>query len=166
MKKIDRSSKVRTGFHQAKWDEPVIFELSRPGERGILVPQAAEAVKRAKALGFRTVLATNPIFPAVATESRVRWAGLQPEDFALITTYEDTRHCKPNPDYYRDILERLRLSPEECLMVGNDATEDLAAASAGLEVFLLTDCLINREGKDLTPYPHGGFEELLAYLER
>lgn len=129
-------------------------------------PQAAEAVKRAKALGFRTVLATNPIFPAVATESRVRWAGLQPEDFALITTYEDTRHCKPNPDYYRDILERLRLSPEECLMVGNDATEDLAAASAGLEVFLLTDCLINREEKDLTPYPHGGFEELLAYLER
>ena len=46
MKKIDRSSKVRTGFHQAKWDEPVIFELSRPGERGILVPQAAEAVKK------------------------------------------------------------------------------------------------------------------------
>ena len=40
MKKIDRSSKVRTGFHQAKWDEPVIFELSRAGERGILVPQA------------------------------------------------------------------------------------------------------------------------------
>ena len=36
MKKIDRSSKVRTGFHQAKWDEPVIFELSRAGERGIL----------------------------------------------------------------------------------------------------------------------------------
>ena len=40
-------------------------------------------------------------------------------------------------------------------MVGNDATEDLAAASAGLEVFLLTDCLINREGKDLTPAPSG-----------
>ena len=37
MKKIDRSSKVRTGFHQAKWDEPVIFELTKPGERGILV---------------------------------------------------------------------------------------------------------------------------------
>ena len=40
MKKIDRSSKVRTGFHQAKWDEPVIFELSRSGERGILVNKA------------------------------------------------------------------------------------------------------------------------------
>jgi len=25
-------------FHQAKWDEPVIFELSRAGERGIIMP--------------------------------------------------------------------------------------------------------------------------------
>lgn len=127
-------------------------------------PQAAEAVARIRAMGCRTVLATNPIFPEVATRSRVRWAGLEPEDFVLITTYEHTRHCKPNPDYYRDILDQLGLSPEECLMVGNDATEDLAAAEAGLRVFLLTDCLINREGKDLAAYPHGGFPELLAYL--
>jgi len=26
-------------FHQAKWDEPIIFELSREGQRGILVPE-------------------------------------------------------------------------------------------------------------------------------
>ncbi len=44
MKRIDRSSKVRTNFHQAKWDEPIIFELSTPGERGISVPKAARAV--------------------------------------------------------------------------------------------------------------------------
>jgi glycine dehydrogenase subunit 2 len=25
-------------FHQARWDEPVIFELTQPGQRGILVP--------------------------------------------------------------------------------------------------------------------------------
>ena len=54
MKKIDRSSKVRTGFHQAKWDEPVIFELSKHGERGILVnkadPKVAEAVEGVNAL--------------------------------------------------------------------------------------------------------------------
>ncbi len=27
-------------FHQARWDEPVVLELSRPGERGVLVPAA------------------------------------------------------------------------------------------------------------------------------
>ena len=47
MKKIDRSSKVRTGFHQAKWDEPVIFELTKPGERGILVTKANPEVQKA-----------------------------------------------------------------------------------------------------------------------
>ncbi len=33
-------------FHQARWDEPVIFELSRPGQRGILVPQVEDEIKQ------------------------------------------------------------------------------------------------------------------------
>ena len=32
-------------FHQAKWDEPIIFELSSPGQRGILVPEVEEEIK-------------------------------------------------------------------------------------------------------------------------
>ena len=47
MKRIDRSNKIRTGFHQAKWDEPIIFELSTPGERGVSVPKACTAVAEA-----------------------------------------------------------------------------------------------------------------------
>lgn len=43
MKRINRNYKVRN-FHQAKWDEPIIFELSKKGERGVLVPQAEEEV--------------------------------------------------------------------------------------------------------------------------
>ena len=29
-------------FHQASWNEPIIYELSVPGERGVLVPQVSE----------------------------------------------------------------------------------------------------------------------------
>lgn len=36
--------------------------------------------------------------------------------------------------------QRVRLSPEECLMVGNDAQEDMIAETTGMKVFLLTDC--------------------------
>ena len=50
-------------------------------------PAAAEAVRRIQAMGLRTVLATNPLFPSVATESRIRWVGLEPADFELYTTY-------------------------------------------------------------------------------
>ena len=127
-------------------------------------PKAAEAVRLAKEIGFRVVLATNPIFPAVATESRIRWAGLTPADFELYTTYENIGFCKPNPSYYLEITSRLNVTPEECLMVGNDVTEDMAAKSAGMEVFLLTDCLINREGKDIAKYRHGDFDRLLGFL--
>ena len=128
-------------------------------------PEAVKTVASIKASGLRVVLATNPIYPAIATENRIRWAGFQPEDFELYTTYEDFRHCKPNPAYYQDILDRLGLKPEECLMVGNDAEEDLAAAKLGIHVFLLPKWLINRRGRDISSIPQGDFEDLLRHID-
>lgn len=55
MKRIDRSEKVRVGFHQAKWDEPIIYELSTPGERGILVPKASAQVAQEVGDGFSSI---------------------------------------------------------------------------------------------------------------
>ncbi|MGM9619530.1 MAG: HAD family hydrolase [Oscillospiraceae bacterium] len=127
-------------------------------------PAAAETVRLCKDLGARVALATNPIFPAIATESRIRWAGMEPSDFALYTTYETSRYCKPNPDYYREVLQKLNARAEDCVMVGNDAEEDLAASALGMPVFLLTDCLINKKGKDLSACPHGDFPALQAWL--
>ena len=128
-------------------------------------PRAREVIDLLKARGFRTVLATNPIFPAIATEKRIRWAGLSPTDFAHCTTYENSRFCKPNPAYYKEILSHLGLCAEECLMVGNDVEEDMVAASLGFKVFLLTNCLISRGNTDISKYPHGGFDELENFLK-
>lgn len=128
-------------------------------------PAAAEIVHGLKKKGYRVALATNPIFPARATQWRIRWAGLMPEDFELYTTYENSCYCKPNPDYYREILKQLNVSAEECLMVGNDVQEDMIARELGMQVFLLTDCVINKAGADLSQYPNGGFDALAQYLE-
>lgn len=68
-------------------------------------------------------------------------------------------------DYYRDILAQLHVNPGECLMVGNDVGEDMIAAQLGLQVFLLTDCMINKAGADISAYPHGGFDALAQFLE-
>ena len=127
--------------------------------------RAREAVDYLKQRGVRLVLATNPAFPAIATEKRARWAGLEPKDFTLITTYETSSRCKPSLDYYREILARLGASPEECLMVGNDVSEDMVVETLGMKVFLLTDDLINRRGDDISRYPHGGYDALMKYLE-
>lgn len=126
-------------------------------------PQAAAAVRAIKAAGCQVVLATNPIFPAAGTRVRLGWTGLTPEDFALCTTYENSRWCKPSLGYYQEILDKLHLRAEECLMVGNDVQEDMAAQELGMKVFLLTDCLINRAGVELSGYPRGGFDALMDY---
>ena len=127
--------------------------------------EASKTVTALKEKGFTIALATNPIFPGVATENRIRWAGLSPEDFVLYTTYETCRFCKPNLNYYTDIVKQLGVKPEECLMVGNDVTEDMVARELGMQIFLLTDCLINKEGKDISAYPNGSFKELMKYIE-
>lgn len=114
---------------------------------------------------LKPVLATNPIFPHVATYSRIRWAGMQPEEFSYITTYENSTHCKPNPAYYQDIVEQLHLDPSHCLMVGNDTEEDLAAQKTGMQVFIVTDCMIDTKHVDLSSVPHGTFSEMIAYVK-
>ena len=128
-------------------------------------PAAAGIVHNLKEKGLRVALATYPIFQARATQCRIRWAVLTPEAFDLYTTYENSCYCKPNLDYYRNILVQLKVSAEECLMVGNDVQEDMIARELGMQVFLLTDCLINKTGTDISVYPHGGFNTLAQYLE-
>lgn len=129
-------------------------------------PNAAKTVRSLKEKGIRVILATNPIFPAIATESRIRWAGLEPKDFELITTYENIGRSKPYPAYYEEILRRQNLRAEECLMVGNDVRDDMSAEKLGMQVFLLTDNLINKADVDISRFPHGGFAQLQALLER
>lgn len=51
-------------------------------------------------------------------------------------------------------------------MVGNDATEDMAAKTIGMKVFLLTDNLINKECRDIAAFPNGGFDQLLKFVKR
>ena len=126
---------------------------------------AASAVKRIKAFGLRVALATNPIFPAIATRQRIAWAGLSPDDFELFTSYENSRYCKPNPNYYRDVISALGVSPDECLMVGNDIDEDMIAETLGMKVFLMSEWLINKNNADISNYPQGGFDELVEYVK-
>ena len=128
--------------------------------------EAKEIVEFVKTKGKIAVLATNPLFPHVATENRMTWAGLTPEMFAGYTTYEDCHYCKPNPKYYLELLDKLGLKPEECIMVGNDFDEDIVTTeSLGMQGFLLTDCIINKNNKDTSKYPQGDFEALRTYLE-
>lgn len=127
-------------------------------------PLARQAVDIAHEKAERVILATNPIFPRNGDVTRMAWLGLEMEDFDLVTDYANSRHCKPNPAYYRDILEQFQLDPSQCLMVGNDVQEDMeAAGAAGIPSYLVSDFLINRKNIPIS-CPCGSFEEMLDYL--
>lgn len=153
---------IRNNYHM--YDEFYKTEFQKVKNVCGFSSEAAYVVEMLKEKGVRVALATNPLFPSVATDSRIRWAGLNPMDFELYTTYENSRYSKPNLNYYRELLTKLNVEPGECLMVGNDVADDMVATNLGMKVFLLTDCMINKEGKDISIYPHGSFTELVAYV--
>lgn len=128
-------------------------------------PQSRKLVKTLKQMGYNLILATNPLFPKTATQKRIKWAGLDEQDFDLVTVFENSCFCKPNLNYYKQILQNQNLDPKQCMMVGNDVGEDMIAKQLGLDVFLLTADLINRVGKDISLFANGDMDDLLEYLK-
>lgn len=107
-------------------------------------PYAKKFIETVKNNGYKIILATNPVFPKVATDERIKWAGLNPEDFEYITTYENSCFCKPNLKYYQEIIEKFNLDVNDLWMIGNDMNEDGVSKELGLKVLLTTDNLINK----------------------
>lgn len=142
-------------FYAGEFGE--LIELSQP------TPLAREICEAALAKGYRLVLATNPLFPRPATEHRMRWAGVDHIPFELVTTYENSHFCKPNPNYYLEMVQKLDVAPESCMMIGNDAFEDLIAGTLGMQTYLVTDCL--KEGEKQLPFTHKGtLADLLNFV--
>lgn len=103
-------------------------------------PFATKLVQHCLDNNLDVVVATNPLFPLVAVEARLQWAGLPVDqyDFALVTAYENMHATKPSPAYYQEILQKIECAPENALMVGNDWENDIVPAhKIGLPTFWL-----------------------------
>ena len=114
--------------------------------------------------GYTVALATNPMFPACAVDTRLNWIGLRPGDFKHITHYANSTYCKPNPGYFSELLNVIKKAPEQCLMAGNHPVEDMSAEKLGIETYLVTDCLENEANVDISSYRRGSLAELEEYL--
>lgn len=117
--------------------------------------------------GMDLILATNPIFPMCAVETRLAWVGLSTEDFSYITSYENSCFSKPNPKYFTEILEKRGKSAEECVMIGNSVPEDIVPTKAlGIKSYLIPEFLENPDGADIGGFKaftlDGACEDILA----
>ena len=128
-------------------------------------PVARGVVVACASAGKRVALATNPLFPRCMLDARLRWGGLEPDMFGLITSLDDSRFCKPNPEYYRQIAADLGVAPEECLMVGNDVAMDLKpAAHTGMTTFLVNNGYHVLDASSFAPHHLGSLEGVLELL--
>lgn len=124
-------------------------ELVRP------IPLARKILDQCQRQGITLVLATNPVFPEFMIQARLRWGNLDDIPFHHLTSFENSRYCKPQSGYFHEIVDQLGLVPERCLMVGNDTMQDLSAAAVGMKTFLVDTWIIEREGAQW-PCDHRG----------
>ncbi|MFX0078314.1 MAG: HAD family hydrolase [Candidatus Hermodarchaeota archaeon] len=107
------------------------------GNQVHIVPYGRKLIKRVLQEGLQVVIATNPIFPELATQIRLEWANLGDLDITMSTHAENMSYCKPRPEYYQSILNHIKQKPEDCLMAGNDPISDMAASVLGIKTFLV-----------------------------
>jgi len=99
---------------------------------------AARLVRSALDAGLRVAVATNPLFPRMAIDHRLEWAGV-PSDaipYSVVTSYETFHSAKPQLAYYTEILGHLGVHAAEAAMIGDNVLDDLLPARAlGMAAF-------------------------------
>jgi FMN phosphatase YigB (HAD superfamily) len=130
-------------------------------------PTAVSLVQYAFEQDLQVVIATNPLFPLIAIEQRLEWAGIPVSDYpyALVTAYENMHFAKPHPAYYREILAMIECEPQSALMVGNEWDSDIApAVAAGIHAYWVCTAGETLPDPDLPLLGHGSLEALHEQL--
>lgn len=130
------------------------------------VPLARKILGECQQYGVPLVLATNPVFPEFMIQARLRWGNLADIPFQHLTSFENSCYCKPQAGYFREIVDQLGLAPERCLMVGNDANQDLSAAAIGIRTFLVDTWAVEREGTSWPCEQRGDHGALQLFLQQ
>ncbi len=122
-------------------------------------------INRLKNAGFELILSSNPVFPLSAMKTRLKWVNLDESDFLLVTNYDNSTFCKPNPKYFAEILEKAGKKPDECVVVGNSVKEDILPAKLlGLESFWVTDYPENPDNTDVSSFDKGSVTSAEEFL--
>ncbi len=149
---------VKTVFEQYYSEEfPKLKYLGRP------IPGMMGFLAELRALGLKMALLTSPLFPRVAIEERLRWAGIEGVPFDWISCFEIVHASKPHPAYYEEAARQFDISPQHWLMVGNDPVEDIRPARA---IGMQTWCVREELPDDLRDQVlKGPVYDVLSYLK-
>lgn len=138
---------------------PTLSHLCEP------TPTARKVVEAALVEGYKVTVATNPVFPQSAIKHRLKWAGIEDMPFELVTYYENSVFTKPHLQYYEWICNKMGVSPDDCVMVGNDIQEDMSASKLGMRTFLVEGYVIDRGEPTYRVDQRGTLEDLLHQIK-
>jgi len=137
---------------------PTLGNLTRPR------PDAKPFVDWAFAQGFRIAIATDPLFPRKATYQRLSWAGFDPGQFEVVSTFEDFHFSKTHPAYFAEVLGRMGWPEGPILMVGDNFDRDIAPArKLGLATYHLNGN--SALGPGIETEGRGTLADLRSWLE-
>ena len=123
-------------------------------------PEAKDLIDWCKAQNMTLAIATNPLFPEPATQQRIEWAELDPDDFVFFSTYNNFHFTKPNPSYYAECLGRLGWPEQPAVMVGDNLSHDLLP----VQKFGYPTFWVNPENEGPNQ-PQGTLAEVQPWLE-
>lgn len=150
---------------EALLEEFYATEFNAIGSSVVVDPCSAQILETLKKKGYPLYLTTMPLFPRIAVEARLKWAGCSPEVFDRITTYDNSTSTKPNLAYYQENVDEIGLNPEDILMVGNNTLEDLVAMDLGLDAYLVTNDILDPISFDIETVKHGTREDFLKFVQ-
>lgn len=134
------------------------------------IPGARETLELANALGYRLVVATNPVLPLSAVRMRMRCGNVDDLPFERITSSQSCTSCKPYTSYYAELLADLGLEGRECLMIGNDPKKDLPAKEVGCWTWVLDLPRVRRSHPRVAQDPrldgYGSYHDLQEWIRR
>ena len=113
-------------------------------------PYAKEIVDFIRSLGLKTIIASNPVFPKDGMLTRMGFINLKESDFDYITSYEVSHFCKPNTNYYEEILKKNHLKPDEVIYFCNNESDDyIPATKCNIISYYIGDCImpLSKESK-------------------
>jgi FMN phosphatase YigB (HAD superfamily) len=127
-------------------------------------PAAKPFVDWAFSQGYRIAIATDPLLPLKAAHHRLRWAGFEPEQFELVSSYEHFHFSKSHLAYYAEVLGMLGWPEGPVLMVGNDLERDiLPAQTLGLTTYHIDEAAGSRSRSEAGA--RGDLHSLRSWLE-
>ncbi|MBU1652252.1 HAD family phosphatase [bacterium] len=100
-------------------------------------PDAQRAVTFCRTKGLKTAIVTGSV------KSNLNWTLSDSERglFDYILSSEDYKNSKPHPEPYQNAARKLRLDPDECLVVENAPLGIRSAKNAGMICIALTSTL-------------------------